>query len=224
MTITKENTVAEVVSKNLGSDHVFSKYNIDFCCGGGLTLEEACAANGVDFENLKAEIEAINYKIAGSRQENEVTVSSLITQLKDEYHAYFYEILPQIVPISAKVAQVHGTQNPELLQINELVKAIEIVLLETTKNAESSLFNALKELDEEQFNKALKKGEIAQHLISDSFKEISKLSNHYEIPSNACNSFKFLYTNLHDFDHQFQKYVHFIMHVFVPKVLDLIAE
>lgn len=218
MKITKHNTVAEVVSKKLGSDHVFSKYKIDFCCGGGLTLEAACTENGVDFENLKTEIEAINSKITGSQLPKEETVTDLVGKLKDEYHSYFYEILPQIVPISAKVAQVHGPQNPELLQINELVKAIEIVLLETVKNAETSLFNSIEQSNEERINaeqisKTLKKGEIAQHLISDSFKEISKLSNHYEIPLNACNSFRFLYTNLHDFNHLFQKYVHFNIHV-----------
>ena len=64
MQIKKETTVADVVSKNLGSDHIFSKYNIDFCCGGGDTLEKACKESGVEFEVLKAEIESINNKIS----------------------------------------------------------------------------------------------------------------------------------------------------------------
>ncbi|MEX1382465.1 DUF542 domain-containing protein, partial [Lutibacter sp.] len=50
MEITKESTVAEVVSKNLGSDYVFSKYKIDFCCGGGMSLDAACKESGVTFE------------------------------------------------------------------------------------------------------------------------------------------------------------------------------
>lgn len=58
MNIKKENTVAEIVSKKLGSDHVFSKYKIDFCCGGGMTLENACKESGIDFDVLKQEIEA----------------------------------------------------------------------------------------------------------------------------------------------------------------------
>ena len=59
MSITKEDTVAEVVSKNVGSDHVFSKYKINFCCGGGDSLEKACRESGVAFEKLKFEIESI---------------------------------------------------------------------------------------------------------------------------------------------------------------------
>ncbi|PKP13560.1 MAG: hypothetical protein CVU08_04685 [Bacteroidetes bacterium HGW-Bacteroidetes-3] len=64
MNITKENTVAEVVAKNMGADQVFSKYNIDFCCGGGATLETACKESNVEFEVLKMEIETILNKIS----------------------------------------------------------------------------------------------------------------------------------------------------------------
>jgi regulator of cell morphogenesis and NO signaling len=40
------------------------KYNIDFCCGGGATLETACKESNVEFEVLKMEIETILNKIS----------------------------------------------------------------------------------------------------------------------------------------------------------------
>lgn len=64
MNITKENTVAETLAQNMGSDQVFSKYKIDFCCGGGATLEAACKENKVEFEVLKKEIQEIANKIS----------------------------------------------------------------------------------------------------------------------------------------------------------------
>jgi len=48
----------------MGADQVFSKYKIDFCCGGGATLEIACKESGVEFEVLKKEIETIRKKIS----------------------------------------------------------------------------------------------------------------------------------------------------------------
>ena len=66
MSITKEITVAEVAAQNMGADHVFSKYKIDFCCGGGATLEIACKESGVEFEVLKKEIETISNKISNN--------------------------------------------------------------------------------------------------------------------------------------------------------------
>jgi len=64
MSITKENIVAEVLAQNMGADQVFSKYKIDFCCGGGVTLEIACKESRVEFEVLKKEIETIANKIS----------------------------------------------------------------------------------------------------------------------------------------------------------------
>ena len=64
MNITKENTVAEVLAQNLGADQVFSKYKIDFCCGGGAMLKVACKESNVEFEVLKKEIETIANKIS----------------------------------------------------------------------------------------------------------------------------------------------------------------
>lgn len=64
MNIIKENTVAEVVAQNVGADQVFSNYKIDFCCGGGATLEAACKESNVEFEVLKKEIETIVHKIS----------------------------------------------------------------------------------------------------------------------------------------------------------------
>jgi regulator of cell morphogenesis and NO signaling len=236
MTITKENTVAEVVSKKLGSDHIFSKYNIDFCCGGGVTLENACKEIGVDFEVLKQEIDAINNKISGEQNLNDLDITTLMEQATEDFHQYIYETLPQIMPLSAKVAEVHGSDHKEVVEINNLMQAVEIVLVEMLKNTETSLFPAIESVlalnnssadistnQIESVKKALNKSEIAQHLVSDTFKEISKLSSHYTAPNEACNSYRFLYEKLHELDHKLQKYMHFNTHVFIPKILKIVA-
>ena len=236
MNINKENTVAEVVSKKLGSDNVFSKYKIDFCCGGGMTLEAACAENGVTFEILKQEIEAINSKITGDQNLNELDITTLMEQATEEFHQYFYEVLSQIMPLAAKVSEVHGSHNIEVVEISKLMQAVEIVLIEMLKNKEVSLFPAIESVLElnnsssdisikqiENIKKAIDKSEIAQHLVSDTFKEISKLSSHYKAPNDACNSYRFLYEKLHELDHQLQKYMHFNTYVFIPKILKIVA-
>lgn len=235
MNITKENTVAEIVSKKLGSDHVFNKYKIDFCCGGNMTLEAACKENKVDFEMIMQEIETINIKIGGEYNLKDMDISSLIEKLKEEYHNYLDENVSQIVPISTKVAEVHGLENPEVIEINVLIKGIEIVVLEMLKNTNNTLFpiiekiltldNISADISENQIEivkRTVKKSEIAHQLVSDTFKEISNLSSHYLVPDGACNSYRFLYQKLHELDHQLQKYVHFNTHVFIPKILKIV--
>ena len=60
MDITKEKTVADVVTENIKTAHVFKKHGIDFCCGGGITIEKACKKNEVDYDILKNELEIID--------------------------------------------------------------------------------------------------------------------------------------------------------------------
>lgn len=235
MQITKENTVAEVVSKNLGSDHVFSKYKIDFCCGGGDTLEKACKESGVEFEVLKNEIEAINSKISGGTSIDELDIPTLIDGVKGGYHTSISDTIFEILPYAAKVAEVHGSEHHEVIEINELVKGVEVVITETFKNSIMSLYPIINEIVDttfkseevtleslQDFQKAIKRNEIAQALMGDSFKEISKLSSNYTTPEGACNSYKYLYKNLQQLEHQVHKYMHFEKNVLIPKTLKLI--
>jgi len=232
MQIKKETTVADVVSKNLGSDHIFSKYNIDFCCGGGDTLEKACKESGVEFEVLKAEIESINNKISGTSNMNDADIPSLINQAKDGYHVFISDAIFEILPFASKVAEVHSLEHTEVVEINELVKGVDIVITEMLKNSIMSMYPIINEIVElnakkeevslkllQDLKKTINRNEIAQQLIGDSLRKIAVLSSHYSAPEGACNSFRFLYEKLHEFHHEIQKYMHFEKNILISKVL-----
>lgn len=235
MQITKENTVAEVVSKNLGADHVFSKYKIDFCCGGGETLEKACEESGVEFEILKQEIETINNTIVGETNLNDLDIKSLIEIAKDEYHVYISDTIFEIKPFSEKVAEVHGTDHNEVVEINILFTSVEIVITEMLKNSILSLYPIINEIlnlpnpasdfsiaQLEELQRSIKRNEIAQILVGDTFKEISRLSSNYVTPVGACNSYTFLYKKLQEFELEIHKYIHLEKNVIIPKTLKIL--
>lgn len=235
MQITKENTVAEVVSNNLGADHVFSKYNIDFCCGGGDTLAIACKESGVEFEILKKEIETINNKINSETSLNELDIHSLIDIAKNEFHPYISDTIFEIIPFAEKVANVHGPEHKELYEINELVSSIQSVLTEMLKNSILSLYPIINEIlnlenpssdfsieQLQELQRSVKRNEIAQVLVGDALKEISKLSSNYTVPEGGCSSYEFLYKKLSEFEHEVHKYIHLEKNVLIPKILKII--
>src|ERR1017187_9530639 len=44
MSVTTEKTVRELALENPGATRVFERLGIDYCCGGGQTLAQACQA------------------------------------------------------------------------------------------------------------------------------------------------------------------------------------
>ena len=49
----KERTVAEIVTQNIKASDVFKKYGIDFCCGGDISVEEACKIKGLKVNSIR---------------------------------------------------------------------------------------------------------------------------------------------------------------------------
>ncbi|MCP4803465.1 MAG: iron-sulfur cluster repair di-iron protein, partial [Bacteroidetes bacterium] len=60
MELTEKNTVADFVVKNIKTAHIFKKYGIDFCCGGGISLEKACSKKKLDLSQLIKELDAVD--------------------------------------------------------------------------------------------------------------------------------------------------------------------
>ena len=49
-------TVAELAISHPGALSVFNKYNIDYCCGGNRSLDEACTREGLNADKIRQEI------------------------------------------------------------------------------------------------------------------------------------------------------------------------
>ena len=52
----KSSTVGEIVAARPSLSRVMDRHGISYCCGGGKSLESACAQKGVDVDTVLAEI------------------------------------------------------------------------------------------------------------------------------------------------------------------------
>jgi regulator of cell morphogenesis and NO signaling len=234
MNITKEKTVAEVVTENVGADHVFSKYKIDFCCGGGMKLEDACKESGVSFETVKQEIEDIKNIIAGDSDLTSMDVLDLIKHATTEYHEYFDEAISQLSPLAAKVAEVHAQEHPEVVKVNILFSKVVSEISEQISLEENVLFPFIEKFRDQEksftenektiteiLEKSINSIESVLATGAENFKLIANTSSNYTLPVGACNSYTFLYKNLEEFEHKLHKYIHFEKNILFPKLLNL---
>lgn len=222
-------TVAEVVAENIKTAHIFKKYGIDFCCGGGITIDKACEKKDIDYSQIKEELlkvddapKAYNY--------NAWKLDFLIDHIINIHHTYVEESIPLILQYSNRVAQVHGHHYTEVVEINKLFTDVANELASHLKKEEIILFPYVKKLlaiknGEGQIstppfgsvNNPIAMMESEHETAGDIFKEIARLTNNYTPPENACNTFRALYAKLDEFEQDLHQHIHLENNILHPK-------
>ena len=236
MTIIDNKTVAEVVSENIKTAHVFKKYGIDFCCGGGITIDKACEKKNIDYAQLKEELLKVD-DAPRAYEYNKWELDFLIEHIINIHHAYVEESIPLIIQYANRVAEVHGRHYTEVLEINKLFKEVANELASHMKKEEIILFPYIKKLlmlkkeggyvSKPPFgtvNNPIQMLESEHETAGYIFKEIAKLSNNYTPPEEACNTFRALYAKLEEFENDLHQHIHLENNILHPKAIQLEQE
>ena len=234
MVISNEKTVADYVTENIKTAHVFKKYGIDFCCGGGISVEKACAKKNVDLTKLEKELSEVDVVKDLIEDYDKWDLDFLIMYIENVHHTYVKENLPLISQYSNKVAKVHGHHYKELQQVNKLFHEVANELITHLQKEEQVLFPFIKQLVTAKktgsnevaasfgtVNTPIKMMEHDHENAGDTFKEIARLTNNYSPPVEACNTFKALYAKLEEFEQDLHQHIHLENNILHPKAIEL---
>lgn len=227
-------TVADLVTENIKTAHVFKKYGIDFCCGGGEKIEKACEKRNVDLAELEREL----LEAAGTRERNfnynSWDLGFLIDHIVNIHHKYVEENIPLLLQYTEKVAKVHGASHPEVQEIKELFYQVAGELASHLKKEELILFPFIKKmvnaeevgelLDRPAFGTAenpVKMMEEEHEHAGEIFRKIAELSNDHTPPASACNTFRAMYSKLEEFEQDLHLHIHLENNILFPKALEL---
>src|ERR1035437_5590801 len=114
MTNLTEQTLASLVATNYQSASVLEKYQLDFCCNGKRTLEEACNEKGLPLSKVTAELEQLGGQMENHLPFEEMTAEELIGYILIHHHFYVKQALPRIRQHIEKVAYKHGEKFPHM--------------------------------------------------------------------------------------------------------------
>ena len=219
--ISKEKTIGEYVSENIKTAHIFKKYGIDFCCGGGISLEKACKKNGLDLIALEQELSSVEETKERALNYNSWELGFLMDHIINVHHSYVKESIPMIMEYAEKVARVHGQNHPEVVEVNNIFRDVAEELYAHLKKEELILFPFVKELELASkenrepcippfgsVNNPIRMMEYEHENAGDAFKDIAKLTNDYTPPEGACNTFRALYAKLQEFEQDLHQHVH----------------
>lgn len=214
--------MGELVAERPGRSRVFQNFSIDFCCQGARTLREACERKGVSNESVVEQLEA-ELLDQTEFKENPATlpIPELAEYIVKTHHGFLWRELPRLHAMSARVAQVHGGHTPSLIDVFEVFAALKREMSEHMKKEEEVLFPTLVAISRNEAPPVPLDEPIAcmmhEHESSGAaLARLRELTNDFEPPADACNTYRALFAGLHDLEEDLHRHIHLENAVLFP--------
>ena len=213
-------SVAQIALYHSPCVQVFYAHRIDFCCRGGLTVEEACAGKGLDAQSVFSELDAaVLARAASAEDPRDMPTPRLVEHIVARHHAYLRKTLPFVEQLARKVARVHGEHKPKLRELATLVSELWQTLEPHLDEEEEALFPALVSAEPDARRIALElRAMHDDHLrVGESLTCIRTLADDYVPPDWACGSYRALMSELRSIELDTLRHVHIENHVLMPR-------
>lgn len=231
-------TIKSIVTNNYRAAAVFEKYSLDFCCKGGVTIDQACSDKHVDAVSVYTDLAQLANDSRGDIPHfAEWPIDELIDYIVNVHHNYVREATPLISAHTQKVAAVHGNNHPEVMAIARHFEAVAAELKSHMMKEERMLFPYFKALV------GAKRGEgtftppsfgsaqspilimEAEHQAAgDELYAIRSKSDNYIPPKDACTTYRVSFKELQQFEQDLHQHVHLENNILFPKAIALERE
>jgi len=233
----KQHTLAAIVADRYEAAAVFEKYQLDFCCRGKRTLQQACEEKNIPVEPVIEELEQVFDPVNAGQQPvvNALTVSQLVDYIVLKHHVYVKHAMPVIYQHLERVATKHGdrfTNMPHVFQLFATLKEEmdchmqkeEMVLFPRIKEIDSAIQNNTRStLDSGYISAPIHMMEAEHEEAGNLMAEIRQWTNDYTPPADACTTFRVTLAELKAFEADLHQHVHLENHVLFPRIVQMIA-
>ena len=227
--IDDEMTLADIVTSHPSLARELERRKLDYCCGGAVTLGQACREAGLDPVLVAAEL-ASSIGDEGPATWAHLTVDDLVAHLVDTHHRYLWDELPRLQALLDTVVEVHGDRHPELHEIARCFGAIRADIEPHLVREERVLFPAIQLLVSSPGAPSFGFGSIANP-ISAMLRDHDELgallldlrtsTNDYTAPDDGCASYRALFDGLAQLEADTHLHVHKENNVLFPRVVAL---
>lgn len=223
-------TVGEMVVENPDRARVFEQFGIDYCCGGKIPLDEACAKRGVDIDAvLKALHQSQTNETPESQKDwSQESMTSLVDHIITTHHNYLREEFPRLTKMTERVAQVHGERHTELPKVRDAFAALRDELDQHMQKEEMILFPMIKQLDTGEASAASHCGSIENPIrmmehehdnAGDGLETLRELTDGFAIPDDACNTYRVMLNSLATLEADLHQHIHKENNILFPRAI-----
>lgn len=234
MTFTAQTKIGDVVLEIPSAMRVFEGLNMDYCCGGHKSLEEASAQAGKKVEDVLLKLEVLQQTATGPTDPKvwaDASLTSLIAHLEATHHAFTRDELRRVAPLMERVLKVHGDHHPELLRISQCFQAAFDDLMPHLQKEEQILFPFIRGLEAGagkegcfgSVQQPIRVMQMEHEAVGDILRELKALTNDYTPPEDACGSYRSLYMGLQALEEDLHLHIYLESHLLFPRATELEA-
>jgi regulator of cell morphogenesis and NO signaling len=237
MSFTSETKVKDIALSNPAAKQILEDAGLDYCCGGGKSLHEACLHADVPAEEILNRLRENSRDISpGDANWTSAPLSDLTRHIRERHHRYVREAIARVQPLLDKVAAKHGENHAEITDIQRLFTEVgrEMIMhmqkeeqilfpyidaLEKATSAHSSVEPPFFQTVRNPIHAMMKEHDAAGELV----KQIHNASLDYTAPADACTSYKALYQDLREFEADLHQHVHLENNILFPRAVEMEA-
>lgn len=227
----KEISIGEIVAADFRAATVFKEAGIDFCCGGKMSLEEACREKGIDREAIENKLADLDSAPADEAHNfKDWDPGFLCDYIMNTHHKYVLKSLPELLFYTGKIAEVHGDRHSELIEVAALFSEINRELQQHLKNEEDVLFPAIKEYlssgsveSKSLIGNQITKLSAEHEFAGGAMDKINSITINYKVPEDGCNTYNVSFRLLQQFEDDLHVHVHLENNILFPNILRSIS-
>ncbi len=210
MNITQDSTVGQVATEHPMSTRVFARHGIDFCCGGGKPLQEACQQGGLEIETLLQELEReLAETTSPAVRWDEAPLPELIEHILRRYHDSLKEELPRLEEMARKVHRVHGEKDPESFEgMLTTFLSIKEDIDQHLMKEEQVLFPAILAGHKHMLGGPISVMEMEHEDLGGLLRQLREFCGDYVVPEGACSTWRALWVGFDELERDLHEHIH----------------
>jgi regulator of cell morphogenesis and NO signaling len=187
-----------------GATAIFRRLKLDFCCGGQVSLSEACERKGLDTARVVTELAGLHRDDTAPETPD---ARALIDHILTRYHAVHREQLPELVRMARRVEAVHREHPGVPHGLADHLANMEVELLEHMEKEEQVLFPAIEDGRPGLHDPIdVMRDEHTGH--GKHLERLAALTHDHTPPQGACNTWRALYAGTAQLTNDLISHIH----------------
>jgi regulator of cell morphogenesis and NO signaling len=241
--ISSQSAVGEIVSNFPTTRQILEEHDVDYCCGGARSLQDAASRAGAALEPLLQALQAAIAKASSAGEAAQPSwaaapLTKLVNHIEYQHHSYTREALPRVEKLLAKVLRAHGEHHGVMLgQLQTLFLALQAELLPHLQQEEQLLFPHIRQLEMARLRRTappeiccgsiknpIRQMETEHESAGETLSAMRKLSDGYAPPADACPTFIALYDALRELEDDLHEHIHLENNILFPRALAMAGD